>query len=117
MKTPFMGGCVCGAVRYEVLAPPLLMFNCHCRTCQYVTGSAYTPVVVVSSKAFRLTQGELRHHFTESVRGERDPNKRGFCAECGSRITGGETNKRLPWVGITASSLDDPSQFQAQYDI
>lgn len=35
MKTdtglPFFGGCACGAVRYECMAPPLRMVNCHCR--------------------------------------------------------------------------------------
>ena len=62
------------------------MFNCHCRACQQVTGAAYVPVLIVPSKAFKLTKGALRYHFTASVRGERHPNKRGFCADCGSPI-------------------------------
>jgi hypothetical protein len=115
--TSFSGGCECEAVRYECIAEPMVMFNCHCRACQRVTGGPYVPVVLVPAKAFRLTKGALRYHFTASAHGERHPNKRGFCADCGSRITGGETTKRLPWVGITASSLDDPSCFHAQYDI
>src|SRR5690349_11055272 len=84
----FTGGCVCGAVRYECAGRPLAMFNCHCRTCQKVTGGAYTPVVLLSSKAFKVTQGALRYHFTERLNGSK--HKRGFCAECGSRITGAE---------------------------
>ncbi len=115
--TSFTGGCVCGQVRYECSAKPLVLFNCHCRTWQIVTGGPYVPVVIVPSKAFRLMKGTLRYHFTDSVRGERHPNKRGFCPDCGSRITGGETRRRLPWLGITASSLDDPSWFRAEYDI
>ena len=114
---PFTGGCECGAVRYECSAEPLVMFNCHCRACQQVTGGPYVPVVVFPSKAFKITKGALRYHFTNSVRGERHPNKRGFCPDCGSRVTGGETNKPLPWVGVTAASLDDPSRFHAEYDI
>ena len=94
-----------------------MMFNCHCLACQKVTGGPYVPVVIVPSKAFKVTQGALRYHFTKSVRGERHPNKRGFCPDCGTRITGGETNKPLPWLGITASSLDDPRWFRPQYDI
>jgi hypothetical protein len=92
------------------------MFNCHCKTCQKVTGGPYTPVVLVKAKAFKLTQGSLRHHFTEKVN-DGGPHKRGFCAECGSRITGGETERRLPWIAVTASSLDDPSWFRPQFDI
>ena len=93
------------------------MFNCHCRACQQISGGPYAPVVIVPSKAFKLTKGILRYHFTSSVRGERHPNKRGFCPDCGSRITGAETTKALPWVGISASSLDDPGLFHPEYDI
>jgi hypothetical protein len=115
MKIPITGGCLCGAVRYECTEPPIVMFNCHCRTCQMVTGGPYTPVVLLKSKAFKLTQGSLKHHFTEKVTG--GGHKRGFCGECGSRVTGAESDRRLPWIAVTASSLDDPSGFQPQYDI
>ena len=93
------------------------MFNCHCRPCQQITGGPYAPVVLVPAKAFKLTKGALRFHFTRSIRGERHPHKRGFCPDCGSRITGAQTNKPLPWLAVTASSLDDPSGFRPQYDI
>lgn len=111
----FTGGCACGAVRYEVRAKPLMMFNCHCRACQQVSGGPYTPAVVVLSKAFKLTQGSLKYHFLPNAKGGR--HKRGFCPECGSRITGGESDKPTRWVGVTASSLDDPSWFEPRFDI
>jgi hypothetical protein len=115
MKLPFTGGCVCGAVRYECGAAPLLMFKCHCRDCQHVTGGAFVPGLLIPAAAFRLTKGELRYHFTPSLSGGR--HKRGFCAECGSRITGGENETEArPFVGVTAGSLDDPSWFKPQMD-
>ena len=40
MKIPFTGGCVCGAVRYECSAEPIMTLKCHCRDCQQVTGGA-----------------------------------------------------------------------------
>ena len=39
----FTGGCVCGAIRYECDAEPIMTFKCHCRDCQHVTGGAYAP--------------------------------------------------------------------------
>jgi hypothetical protein len=42
MSTNFTGGCACGAIRYEVSAEPIVMFNCHCRDCQKTTGGPYT---------------------------------------------------------------------------
>lgn len=35
------GGCDCKAVRYELLARPLIVHCCHCRWCQRETGSAF----------------------------------------------------------------------------
>jgi hypothetical protein len=35
------GGCACGAVRYELTAPALIVHACHCRDCQRLTGSAF----------------------------------------------------------------------------
>jgi hypothetical protein len=113
MKLPFTGGCVCGAVRYECTAAPLLMFKCHCRDCQHVTGGAFVPGLLVPATAFRLTKGEMRYHFTPSLAGGQ--HKRGFCAACGSRLTGAEhETETRPFIGITAGSLDDPSWFKPQ---
>ena len=92
------------------------MFQCHCRDCQRASGGACSCVVVVPAGSFKLTRGSPRYHFTQSAAGFQ--HKRGFCAECGSRISGGENAEGTsPVVGINAASLDDPSWFRPQYDI
>ena len=88
------------------------MFNCHCRDCQRLSGGAYAPVLYFAASSFALTAGALQHYATESMR--RGDNLRGFCAACGTRITGAESERG---IGILASSLDDPSAFHPQYDI
>jgi len=35
------GGCTCGAVRYRVSGPPLIVHCCHCRWCQRETGASF----------------------------------------------------------------------------
>jgi len=116
MKIPFTGGCACGAIRYECNAAPIMMLKCHCRDCQRLTGGGFVPALLVPAEAFRLTRGQLRYNLTPSIR--RGKHKRGFCPECGSRITGGEfEGEESPFVGILAGSLDDPSWFQSQMDI
>lgn len=50
MPLPFSGGCFCGRVRYECDAEPRIAFNCHCRDCQYATGSAYAAVLMVPTE-------------------------------------------------------------------
>ena len=116
MKIPITGGCVCGAVRYELTAEPVMMLKCHCRDCQHITGSGFAPAFLVPAAAFRLTRGKLRYYSTASL--SRGKHKRGFCPECGSRITGGEFEPGESLnIGVLASSLDDPALFQPQMDI
>jgi hypothetical protein len=106
------GGCVCGAIRYECTGDPVLAFNCHCRDCQHLSGGAYAPVLYFSADRFALINGELRRYATESMRG--GVNVRGFCGECGTRVTGAESERG---IGILVATLDDPSGFRPQFDI
>jgi hypothetical protein len=93
-----------------------MMFKCHCRDCQQTTGGGFAPGMLLPREAFRFIRGQLRYNFTPSIR--RGKHKRGFCPECGSRITGGEfEGVESPFMGVLAGSLDDPSWFQPQMDI
>jgi hypothetical protein len=112
MKTPLTGGCACGAIRYEITDDPIVMLKCHCRDCQRLTGGPYSPAIYVARHAFKVTQGAIRHHFTKSERGH--AHQRGFCPECGSRISGAESERG---IAVTAGTLDDPSFFRPQMNL
>ena len=36
------GGCLCGQVRYETKADPMMTGVCHCKNCQKQAGSAFS---------------------------------------------------------------------------
>mgnify|MGYP000342018160 FL=1 len=38
------GGCMCGAVSYEIADRFLYAMNCHCSKCRRTTGSAFKPI-------------------------------------------------------------------------
>ena len=106
------GCCMCGAVRYECNAEPAFMANCHCRDCQRATGAAYFPTLVVPRNAVKIT-GEPKYY--ESAGGSGKLIKRGFCANCGSRLFA--LPELIPdLLGIPAASLDDPSIFKPSMD-
>jgi len=75
-----LGGCLCGAVRYEVDEPLAPIQLCHCGQCRKAQGSAFTANIPVPTAGFRLTQGE------DALREYRaSPGKRRvFCGACGS---------------------------------
>jgi hypothetical protein len=116
ISLPLTGGCLCGAIRYEITSKPLLMFLCHCYDCQRASGAASVPVAFFKAKAFKLTQGELTFFSNPRLEGGR--HMRGFCATCGSRLTGGQQDgKENHFIGVTAGSLDDSSWFRPQQNI
>lgn len=114
MKNSITGGCVCGAVRFECSAEPVMMVKCHCRDCQRVSGGPYSPTLIFPLSAFRVTQGKIERYATSSESG--GPNLRGFCPKCGSRLTGAESPEKGIIV-VMASSLDDPGIFKPKLEI
>jgi hypothetical protein len=114
IPTPITGGCACGAIRYESIGEPILMFHCHCRDCQRSSGGPYSAFVIVPTESFRLLQGEPRFHASPSEAGGH--TRRGFCPECGSPVCG-KPDAAPQFVGIRVASLDDPSWFRPQMDV
>src|SRR5215213_10062878 len=53
-----VGGCLCGSVRYESEAEPVLTAACHCRHCQKQTSSAFSIFVVSLFDLRRPPEGE-----------------------------------------------------------
>lgn len=81
-STPLTGGCLCGAVRYELRGPlgPIVM--CHCGQCRKAQGGAFAVNAPVAREDFRLLAGEAELKGYES-----SPGKwRSFCGRCGSPI-------------------------------
>lgn len=116
MNLPITGGCVCGAVRYQCDAKPIATLKCHCRDCQRLSGSPHVCAVLLPRSAFSFSKGKPKYHCTTSEQG--GLHRRGFCAECGSRLTGGEDPEGTNgFVGVTVGSLDDPSWFQPQMEL
>jgi hypothetical protein len=82
MNLPLTGGCICGAVRYEITQAPASVYTCHCTDCQRVTVSAFSIGVVVPTGAFHLTGKEPQAAPGGVTAGGR-PKIRWVCPDCG----------------------------------
>ena len=101
----FTGGCQCGAIRYEITAPPTDAYYCHCRICQRAGGAPVNATARFPSDAFRLLQGAPRFYAAL------EHGERGFCADCGSALY--YRPFAVGWQGsvfVRIPSLDEPAR-------
>jgi len=107
------GGCLCGAVRYEIDGEPMFAGHCHCRDCQKATGTGHVSITALPRQAVEIT-GETRGYTVEGESGK--SYTRNFCPICGSLVFG-EAEAMPGVVTITAGTLDDPSVYAPQMSI
>jgi hypothetical protein len=80
---PLTGGCLCGAVRFEIDEPLVSASWCHCTRCQRRTGTPASVQGRIAPGSFRLLQGEDVVRAYEPADGGFG---KAFCGECGSAL-------------------------------
>lgn len=96
-KEILTGGCLCGAVRYQVMKKFSHFFLCHCKQCQQLTGSAFAANILTSPKNIQWLKGN------EKVCCYKHPSRdfsKAFCSVCGSA---------LPFINQSGKSLIIPA--------
>ena len=79
---PLTGGCLCGAVRFEVSEPLVSASYCHCTRCQRRTGTAASPQAKIAPGSLTVLSGE------ELIRAWSPPSgwAKLYCSGCGSAL-------------------------------
>ena len=110
MPEQVTGGCLCGAVRYEVDGPFLRAGHCHCSRCRKHSGAAVSTQARVAREQFRLLRG------AELVRvyGKGQGAVKAFCSVCGSSLFGG-TWPDGPQVSIRLGAFDGDPGIRPQF--
>lgn len=106
--TIYAGGCLCGAVRYEVRGDPKCQGYCFCRDCRKASGSGFIPFLVVHANSVSFS-GETKLSIAKSLRG--GEAVRNHCATCGGLVFGGIVGSDTEHT-IYAGSLDEPALFR-----
>ncbi|MDX1529087.1 MAG: GFA family protein [Gammaproteobacteria bacterium] len=94
------GGCLCGAVRYQVGVDPTWVSHCHCSMCRKQTGALVGTYVMFPAGTVRWTATQpTRYRSSADV-------ERSFCSTCGGTIG----FHRVHETSLAVGSLDEPSQ-------
>jgi len=98
----YAGGCLCGALRYEIAGEAANPCFCHCTSCRRASGAPMVPWGTFARDALRITRGRLQEYrSSEQV-------WRGFCAHCGTSLTY-RHEARAGEIDVTLATLDDPT--------
>src|SRR5262245_4970021 len=95
------GGCLCGAIRYEVDGPLFDVGNCHCSMCRRFHGAAFATYAKVNTDNFRWLKGQdlLTVYETSPSIGW------AFCRVCGSSV-GVPSGAKLSDLAVGALDAD-----------
>lgn len=96
------GGCLCGAVNYEVSGDVKAFYHCHCARCRKSSGTGHASNLLLSSANLVFTAGESllkKYKIPEAHRFSRQ-----FCSNCGSQVA--RYVPEIDSVVIPAGSVD-----------
>lgn len=97
------GGCLCGAVRFEVQLPSLFCAHCHCSMCRRNHGAGFVTWFAVAPERLSIARGAdalVRHQSSEH-------GSRSFCGRCGSSLFC-ENTSYPDRVDIALGAMDGP---------
>jgi len=111
MARTFVGGCACGAIRFETRSEPIFQNHCQCGDCRKRSGTGHGSYLTFPRRADVRTSGEVK---TWAVAGDSGNDKiHAFCPTCGTPVY--LTFAAMPeLIAVHAASLDDPGQFKPQ---
>ncbi len=100
-KVQYRGGCLCEAVRLEVVDEPFRVGVCHCLDCRKHHGAIFYTFAIFPTDAVSITGT------TANYRG------RYFCPVCGSSVF----SRTADEIEIPAGILDMPNQVIPTYEV
>jgi hypothetical protein len=103
-QLPLTGGCLCGAVRYEISEPLVSAGYCHCTRCQRRTGSAAAASARIAPGSLHVLSGpELVRSYEPA-----DGFAKDFCGACGGALWS-RSPSDADWLSVRLGTFDgDP---------
>lgn len=107
--TTYSGGCACGALRFEAVAPPIFENHCQCSDCRKRSGTGHGSWLTFPRRAEVRITGKAQEWQVGGDSG--NLKSHGFCPICGTSVY--LTFAAMPeLISVAAGSLDAPETFQ-----
>lgn len=103
------GGCLCGAVTFEVVGDLRQVLICHCSQCRRTSGHLWAATAAPVDAVKTHEQGTLRWYRSSELA------QRGFCSGCGSSLFWKTDDSGS--LSIAAGSLDPPTGLKTREHI
>lgn len=97
----YLGGCLCGDVRFEATGAPLRVGLCHCLGCRKHHGALFNASAMFPAAAVEITGA------TREYRG------RHFCPRCGSTVFARSGDE----VEVQIGALDETDRLTPTYEL
>lgn len=103
MAKTYLGGCLCGNIRFEALGPAEKPHTCSCKMCQRHSGALTTTWVEFPKSSVKwVGPGGAPSTYRSS-----DYSSRSFCAKCGSTLGAIDDN---PVVALVLGVFDSANR-------
>jgi len=112
MGNKLSGECLCGAVKFTVNDNFKAFYQCHCKQCQQLTGSAFASNLFTDPDNINWVAGK------NNVKSYEHPTRefsKSFCSSCGSSVP--FTNKTRTSLIVPAGSLNELPNMVPQANI
>jgi len=103
------GGCLCGAVQYEVSGELRPVICCHCEQCRKISGH-YIAATACKTESLNLIVEDGLHWYQSSPKA-----RRGHCKVCGSSLFWEPTDG--DYTSILAGTLTRPTGLKISHHI
>jgi hypothetical protein len=107
MNTRLKGGCLCGAIEYEVADEFSYALICHCTRCRRATGSAFKPFGGIERAKLSVVRGKDHLRIFGDVM-----THDAHCRACGSLLY--SVVREGAWAHVTYGTLADAPSLPPQ---
>lgn len=107
------GGCLCGAIQFEVVEPFKMVHQCHCGRCRRARAAAHATNGFTSVAGVVFTKGETKIKIYKVP--EAKHFSHAFCGTCGSGMPRVDSGRQISVTPL--GSLDDDPGFRPVHNI